>query len=563
MGKGNSKVIVVIVGLVVLALVVFGGIFLTQNLGKSDREISAEQATSSIDQMAKKVNPKEGKPKKSSLEYTEAEVTAAELPALDDSSIATKATTQVYAEIYAPSNIAGSGSDAWMADMATQFNASGAKVNGQNVSIQVRNLPTGMAFDYIATGKEKPAAYCPSNALWVSMLQAKGVPTEIVRDSMVSDVAGILLDGEHKKQLEEKYGNVDMKSITEAVSSGELSFGYTNPFTSSTGMNFLISTLIRYDADNPLSDEAAKGFRDFQANVPLVSLTTQQMVKASQGGKFDGFVNEYQVYSKDPSLQSQYEFTPFGYKHDYPLVVCASNADDTQKQIVEQFAAFCDSNGADLAKQDGFNQITDYKPEMPDVDGKTLLAAEQFYKKNKDGDEPVIAVFVTDVSGSMSGEPIQGLKSSLTNGMKYINEDNYIGLVSYSDDVTIEIPISKFDNEHQQLFKGAVEGLKATGGTASYDALIVAADMINKEMENHPNAKPMIFLLTDGESNRGYTLNDVKAAIQGSKIPVYTIGYNANISALQSVSDINEAASINADTDDVVYQLKTLFNANM
>ena len=31
--------------------------------------------------------------------------------------------------------------------------------------------------------------------------------------------------------------------------------------------------------------------------------------------------------------------------------------------------------------------------------------------------------------------------------------DNYIGLVSYSDDVTIEVPIGKFDLNQQSLFK--------------------------------------------------------------------------------------------------------------
>ena len=43
----------------------------------------------------------------------------------------------------------------------------------------------------------------------------------------------------------------------------------------------------------------------------------------------------------------------------------------------------------------------------------------------------------------------------------------------------------------------------------------------------------------------------------------YTIGYNANISALQAISDINEGICINAGTDDIAYQLRQLFNANM
>ena len=74
----------------------------------------------------------------------------------------------------------------------------------------------------------------------------------------------------------------------------------------------------------------------------------------------------------------------------------------------------------------------------------------------------------------------------------------------------------------------------------------------------------MIFLLSDGDSNSGYVnLSNMQQVISGLRVPVYTIGYNADIAALQKISSINEAASIDATTDDVVYQLKNLFNANM
>ena len=65
----------------------------------------------------------------------------------------------------------------------------------------------------------------------------------------------------------------------------------------------------------------------------------------------------------------------------------------------------------------------------------------------------------------------------------------------------------------------------------------------------------MIFVLSDGETNRGHSLDDIRSIVQELGIPIYTIGYNADIPALQEISSINEAASINADTDDVVYKL--------
>jgi len=56
-------------------------------------------------------------------------------------------------------------------------------------------------------------------------------------------------------------------------------------------------------------------------------------------------------------------------------------------------------------------------------------------------------------------------------------------------------------------------------------------------------------------------LNDAEGMLRTLKIPIYTIGYNANIQELQTLSSINEAASINADSEDVIYKLGSLFNA--
>ena len=131
-------------------------------------------------------------------------------------------------------------------------------------------------------------------------------------------------------------------------------------------------------------------------------------------------------------------------------------------------------------------------------------------------------MFVLDCSGSMSGKPINSLKMSLSNSIKYINSTNYIGVVSYSNGVNVELEIGQFDINQQAYFMGAVDSLTASGNTATYSALSRAVIM-----------------------------------------PIYTIGYNADLDELKAISEMNEAATINADTDDVIYQLKNLFNANL
>ena len=160
----------------------------------------------------------------------------------------------------------------------------------------------------------------------------------------------------------------------------------------------------------------------------------------------------------------------------------------------------------------------------------------------------------------MDGEPLHRLKESLLTGQKYLGRDNSIGFVSYSDRVTINLPIGKYDTNQQSMFVGTINSLQAGGGTATFDGIVVAMKMLQDELAMNPDVKPLIFVLSDGETNEGHSLKDIRGLIETFKIPVYTVGYNANIQALQSISSINEAASINADTDDVMYKIGNLPN---
>jgi Ca-activated chloride channel family protein len=207
--------------------------------------------------------------------------------------------------------------------------------------------------------------------------------------------------------------------------------------------------------------------------------------------------------------------------------------------------------------------MDNYMYEFAKADGATISEAQKNRKKEKSGSRDLTAVFVADISGSMDGAPLIMLKESLNSAAKYIVPETHVGLVTFSDNVNIALPISKFDLNHRSYFTGAIMDMQAGGSTAMYDAIIVATKMLMDAQAQNPNTKLMLFVLTDGETNKGHNLKDVEAMLSNLKIPIYTIGYNANISILQRISSINEAASINADTDDVIYKLESLFNAQM
>lgn len=551
-------------GLIVILVfvLVYFGVTLTANLGKSKSQVSLEEAGKRLGKLYANIEVKTEQPVKGQIDLNPADV-AESLPDISKFPITVNNTTDNFAEIFSSTEKSGTGVDGWLTEVATEFNKANIVVNGQPASVKVRNIASGTAADYIRSGKYIPDAFTPSNELWGEMVKASGVKTELVAKRLVGNVPGIVIAKKKYDALVEKYGSVNVKTVTEAIANNEFSMGYTDPFASSTGLNFLVTALNTFDSSNILGEKAVQGFEKFQANVPFIASTTIQMRDAAKSGMLDGFVLEYQTYVNAADLKNGYAFTPFGARHDSPLYALG-DVPQAKLDVIRKFAEFVAQEKYQKSAQDkGFNLLEDYKSELAEVNGGLLSSAQKLWKEKKNANKPIAAVFVTDVSGSMAGEPLNRLKESLLKGQKYLGKDNSIGLVSYSSDVAIKLPIGKYDTNQQSMFVGAVNSLLANGGTATFDGIVVALKMLQDEIAVHPDVKPIIFVLSDGETNEGYSLNDIRGLIEAYKIPIYTIGYNANIKALQSISSINEAASIDADTDDVVYKIGNLFNVQM
>lgn len=554
--KKNFLVLVAI-----FLIIVIGGILITQQVGKTPEEKSIGYLKNYL----KRIDVTNATPTKSNIALGQTTLKD-ELPDIDQYDLTVKGNEDsdryINIEIFSSPEKSGDGTDGWLKEVAENFNNERYTISDKQVSVSVRNISSGDAVDYIVSGKYVPELFAPSNELWAAMVEAKSVNLTKIADSLVQNTAGILISQSTYKTLESKYGKADLSAVVQATTNGEISFGYTNPYASSTGLNLLISTLSYFDSENPLSENAKEGFQKFQENIPFVSYNTMQMRSAAESGSLDAFIMEYQTYENDPTLKNNYTFIPFGIPHNNPLYACGTISEE-KRELIELFAKYAlESEQQSLARNYGFNQNME-SSDSTKYDGNTILQAQQLWKEEKDSGKPIIAVFVADVSGSMSGTPLSNLKKSLINGGQYINKNNYIGLVSYSSDVTIELPINQFDINQRSYFNNAIQGLSASGNTATFDAIMVATNMLLEKKEEIPDAKMMMFVLSDGETNVGCKLEDATKVVKNLNIPIYTIGYNANITALGEISNINEAASINADSEDVIYQLRNLFNSNL
>lgn len=549
----------------VLALTVLGGC--SDGRSSDKKRMNAEEAEETLDALLTKVSTTELPPELDLSSTDSSGSLAVELPDISTFELPVQGDGEIDVEIFASTEKStpsadGTSNDGWLLDMAEEFNQQGVTVDDKPVSVSVRTIASGSAADYIVSGKYLPDAFSPANELWAMMIESKGVGLEQIEERIAGNTAGILMTERRYQEFQKEYGEVTLEKVVEATMAGNLLLGYTNPYVSSTGLNILTSMLQSFDPQNPLSDAAIEKLEKLQEKIPPVSYTTAQMSQTAGKGLLDAMVMEYQAYINKPELKD-YKFVPFGVRHDNP-VYAVEGCSEEKKEALKLFTEFCltdeSQKKADAA---GFNGNDDYQAAELNYDGAGLFAAQDIWKEKKDAGQPVVAVFVTDVSGSMEGTPIVELKTSLLNASNYIGETSYIGLVSYSHEVFINLPVNSFNNNQKAAFTGAVKSLSANGGTATNDAILVAERMLLDAKKEIPNAKLMMFVLSDGEQMDGYSLEKVTPVIEGLRIPIHTICYGTNIEDMEEISKLNEASSIQASPEDVVYNLKNIFNAQM
>ncbi len=495
---------------------------------------------------------------------------AATLPSIDTFSMVVnprKRSNELRLEIFSSSEKAGKGDDGWLVEATKAFNSKKqTTAQGQTIQVALRKIASGTGYQFIASGKHLPHAFTPSNHLWVKMVEAQGTKTTAIRERLVKNTAGVVLKKSKAEELRQSYPKLDLQSLTTAVTKGDLVMGYTNPFASSTGLNFLVSVLQSYAGEANLSildPSVTSAFEQFQQRVPFVALTTLQMRDSvERGGSLDSFIMEHQTFVKASALRSGYEFLPFGILHDNPLYGIG-DLSETEVEGLEIFAKFLDSAHWQRKATDyGFNADLDYSGAEIAAGGE-LLQAQRIWKEHKDVGRPVAAVFLADTSGSMDGSRIRALKEALIQGSEFVSPNNAIGLVAFSSEVVSQLEINTFDLDQKARFHAAVQGFYAGGTTVIYDGIVVALHQLQQFTAKNPSHKPILIVLSDGEPNGGYSFGDVEPLIIDANIPIYTIGYEADLSELKKLSALVEAASIDAGQAEVRYKIGSLLNAQM
>ena len=473
--KNNKRIAAGVLSLAMLAGIAAG---CTKYESGTEKVYSYDEAIKELNAFNDKISTNEVKPQ---LDIYNTDTSAsATLADINTFPLTVEGDGSIDIEVAAATEFSSDAPDDWMNIVAENFNKSGATVNGKSVSVTIRKITSGEVLTYMTEGDYKPDVYAPSSEAWGQMLSAKGIDTIELADRIAGNTAGVLMEQSTYDTFTEKYGEVTLENVLNASIAGDLTFAYTNPYTSSTGLNILTAMLYAFDKDNPLSEKAQQKLLDYQKQSPPVAYTTGVLRDQATKGIIKAMVMEEQAYHNTPELKN-YVYTPAGIRHDHPLYTFDYVSSEKQ-EAAKLFKDYClNSESQSLADKKGFNLHDDYKSQPNGMDGAGYLSAQKIWKQSKDGGQPIIAVFVADISGSMAGSPINSLKESLLSTSKYISSDNYIGLVSYADNVHINLPLNVFDEEHRAYFSGAVKALDIKGKSRYIQSVTISQTILRQQ----------------------------------------------------------------------------------
>ncbi|WP_414578315.1 VWA domain-containing protein [Anabaena sp. CCY 9402-a] len=489
----------------------------------------------------------------------------------------------VYVEIYSSAEKANGERDdeRWLVDVAEKFNQQRQKLpSGQVIQVGIRNIPSGLGAQILAARKGKPAGYTPATAMWLELLKAEGLSLQAIAPALAPNQAIFAIQPQAYKELAQG-GEVTFDRLMDAILSGKIQVGYSNPYIASSALNFLHTLLWRSaghaqdgkpltiaELDEP---QVTSAFSSFQKQISLTTPTyldlKQIWLRDSQ--QFQAIVMAYQSYvnlKKQPEF-AKLAYIPFGNPENSPLVGFDWNSASEQAAL-KQFATFATSAPMqELAKQQGYEQ-TEYlkRSKFPPIpSGEVLKAVQSFWKQRKDGGRTVYMELIVDTSGSMEkNNRLKAVQEALRFASKQINRGNQIGLITFSDRPVRRIALAPFNELEQKRLFAAIDQLQPDGNTALYDGLAVGLADLMEKRKTDPNGRFYALLLTDGESTTGIEFAQIQDVIKHSGVRVYPIAYGeVNQEELEAIAAIREGSVYQGTPEKVQVLLKDLFQTNL
>jgi len=287
----------------------------------------------------------------------------------------------------------------WLVDVAKRFNQRRERIDGgPPIEVVVRAIPSGLGAQMLAAGKLRPAGYSPAGQSWLELLRHQGLPPTLISDKLVANTTVIAVRQSAWQRLNQGFArDLSFTRVVDQILAGNLKLGYSNPYTSSAGLDFLqtlLWVLAGHGQDRkPLTaadlnrPKITKLFDLLQQRIAGTAPTYPQSIQVwkSQPSRFDAVVMAHQSINQlkqEPGFDDLVE-VPFGTAQNSPLAVFPWTTAQ-ERLALQRFARFASSEPMQaLARQQGYGESQGIAAAAnpPQADGAVLSQAQTLWKQ--------------------------------------------------------------------------------------------------------------------------------------------------------------------------------------
>jgi Ca-activated chloride channel homolog len=510
----------------------------------------------------------------------------------------------------------------WIEDVAKAFHDSKAEVSGKPIRVQVIHMKSGESMQKILDGKEKPTLWSPAGQAWIELINQtwKGRTNQNFIDASKPTVVSGLVVAMWEPMAralgwpDKPIGWDDMIKVAGDPKGwasfghpewGPFRFGHGHPDFSTSAMLSVISSIYAAagktagltpdDLKNPKVVEKVATLEKSivhygessswlteklcikgPAYLSAVTLYEANVVKANDKFKAKMPFKLVAIYPKEGTF---WENHPTG-------IVNADWVSADQKQAAQKFLDFMTSKeqqakapkygyrptdksvpiGAPIDAEHGADPAQSPDKSLEYVSDAIFRRANEMWHEVK---KHSTVYLVLDTSGSMNGEAMTAAKKGAASFIRSMQKEDEIAVVAFSDQPHLLKPLSKVRDVGESLAQ-SVEGLFADGGTALYDATLMAMDAIEKNKKESKEQRLYgVVVLSDGkDTSSKQKLSDLldrmpaTESAEGTRIFTVAYGDEADEDLLKQVSSRSNALyskGTSANIDKIYHQISAYF----
>ncbi|MEZ4658616.1 MAG: VWA domain-containing protein [Caldilineaceae bacterium] len=460
---------------------------------------------------------------------------------------------------------------AWLAESIALFNDAQAETaDGNPVFVQLTPQESGQAIVNMSESQELPALWLPDSPVWTGVLAEQGVNN--FQADCVSTAQSPLVIGMWRPVAEalgwpgRSLGWLDVGSLAAdpsawAYYSGgqfgpTLRIGHTHPGLSDSGASTLLAIVqaaqSQADAvsageiEQPIVQASVSAFENavswFGADTDTLGRTMSERGAAHLGA---AVMYESTVVRYGQNGAEGYDIIPvYPFEGTFMATfpACINSAADAETQeaatLFRDFLLSVESQ--QRAMNHGLRPVSSQVIVGPPLDAsrgvdltqpaivfgapsaQTIYAVQDLWQAAR---KDVNLVMLLDVSGSMEGSKIEGMRAAAVQFVEQMGDEDFLTIIGFSDEPYLYMDRKMVADGREEMIS-TINAMQANGGTALYDAVGAGAYMINESTSS--SAANAMVLLTDGLDTNSirFTFDDnLLAAATANDTAVFTIAY--------------------------------------